>query len=147
MAAVGWSWVILTLETILVAVLGYLEPVELEAMFNLGWLCLIIPAIGSGFGLWANSLIVAFQRRQIADFGVAGWNTYAHAHNIYSMAKHAPGAIQSVIKAFSKSKGGRQLLAIILLVMMALGGGVLITIAIVRWSDRNHAISAEAIRG
>ena len=145
MAACGWSWVILTLETIIVVIIGYLEPWEAEAMFNLGYLMIIVPLIGSGFSLWANSLVRAYKTRRVADYGVAGWNTFAQAHNIYSAARHAPGAIQSVVKAFGKSKSGRKLLAIILLVIIALGGGTLITIAIARWADRQHAISAEAV--
>lgn len=140
MAACGWSWVILTIETIVVVTTGYLEPVEAEAMFNLGYLFLIIPIIGSGFALWANSLIRAFKTRRFGDIGVAGWNTFAQAHNIYNAAKYAPGAIESVMNAFGKSKDGRKLLAIILFVIIALGGGILITVAIARWADRTHAI-------
>lgn len=144
MAVCGWSWVILTIETIIVVTTGYLEPVEAEAMFNLGYLFLIVPIIGSGFALWAHSLIRAFKTRSLGDIGVAGWNTFAQVHNVYTAAKHAPGAIQSVMNAFGKSKEGRKLLAIILLVIIALGGGILITIAIARWADKNHAIDVTA---
>lgn len=149
MAAVGWSWVILTIETMVVVTLGYLTPEEGEAMFSLGYLIMIVPLIGSGFALWVNSLIRAYQTRRLGDIGVAGWNTFAQVHNIYSAAKHAPGAVESVVKVFGslgKSKGGRQLVLIILLVVVALGGGVLITIAIARWADRNHAIQVTGTR-
>ncbi len=145
MAACGWSWVILTIETILVVITGYLTPEEAMAMFNLGWLFLIVPAVGSGFALWGYSLVRAFKTRQWGDVAVAGWNTFAQAHNVYSMAKHAPDAIESVLKVFGKSKDGSKLLAILIMVIIALGGGVLITIAIARWADKNNAIAVEGI--
>lgn len=144
MAACGFSWVFLTIETMIVYSLGYFEPTEVEAMFNLGYLIIIFPVIGSGLGLWAHSLIVAYKKRSFGTLGVAGWNTYAQVHNIYSVAKHAPGAIESVLKVFGKSKSGRQAIALILLVVLALGGGVLTTITIVRKADRDHAIDVEA---
>lgn len=143
MAACGWSWVILTIETIIIVLTGRLEPGEAQAMFNLGWLFLAIPIIGSGFVLWANSLVRAFKTRKVGDIMVGGWNTFAQFHNVYSVAKNAPGAIDSVIKAFSKSKDGRNLLLILILVIIALGGGILITIAIARWSDRKNAIAVD----
>ena len=140
MAACGWSWVLLTIETIAAVTLGYLTPEEGQAMFSLGYLFLIIPLIGSGFALWANSLVRAYKTRKFGDVGVAGWNTFAQVHNVYSAAKHAPGAFKSVMDVFGKSKDGRKLLAIILLVIVALGGGFFITFAIARWADKKHAI-------
>jgi hypothetical protein len=141
MAACGWSWVILTIETMIVVTTGYLTPEESMAMFNLGWLFLIVPAVGSGFALWGHSFVRAFKTRNWGDAAVAGWNTFAQAHNVYTMAKHAPGAIESVMNVFGKSKYGRKLLAIVLLVVIALGGGVLITVGIARWADKQHAIA------
>lgn len=143
MAACGWTWVILTIETILVVVFNYLGPEEAEAMFNLGYLLIIFPVIGSGFALWAHSLVVAYKRRDAGSIIVAGWNTYAQVHNMVSAAQHVPEAIGSVAKALGKSKSGRQALAIILLVFVALGGGILITVAIVRWADENHQVFVE----
>lgn len=140
MAACGFSWVLLTIETMIVSVLGYLDPAQVEAMFNLGWLFLIIPTIGSGFVLWAHSLMRAFKTRRFGDVGVAGWNTFAQAHNIYSAAKHAPSAVESVLEVLGDSKDGRKLMAIILFVIVALGGGIFTTISIARWADKRHAI-------
>jgi len=144
MAACGWSWVILTLETIVVVVTGYLEPVEAETMFNLGYLLIIFPVIGSGFALWAHSLLVAYKRRELGDVVVAGWNTYAQFHNMSRAARHVPDALNSVIKGLGKSKSGRKALAIILLVIVAVGGGILITWSIAKWADENHRVFVEA---
>lgn len=147
MAACGWSWVILTIETILVTVFGYLEPAEAEVMFNLGYLFIILPAIGSGFALWGHSLVIAYKRRNVGNIVVAGWNSYAQIHNVVSAARHVPDALESVLKGLGKGKSGRKVLAIILLVIIALGGGILITWAIAKWADENHQVFVEVEYG
>lgn len=143
MAACGFTWVILTIETIAVVLFNYLEPADAEALFNLGYLLIIFPVLGSGIALWAHSLVVAYKRRQMGDFVVAGWNTYAQIHNMTSAARHVPDALSSVFSSLGKSKSGRNALLIIVLVILALGGGILITVAIVRWADENHQVSVE----
>ncbi len=140
MAACGWTWVILAIETILVVVLGYFEPEEAEVMFNLGYILIIFPVIGSGFSLWGHSLLVAYKRRRMGDMVVAGWNTFAQVHNVVSVTRHLPEAISSVVEGLGKSKSGRKALAIILLVIVALGGGILITVVIAKWADDNHRV-------
>lgn len=146
MSACGFTWVYLTILTIIVVVFKFLSVEAAEAMFNLGYLLIILPIVGSGFGIWAYSLIVAYKRRSFGSMGVAGWNTFAQAHNVYTAAKHAPGAVESVLEFFTKgkSKKSSEALAVILLVIVALGSGVLTTAAIIRKADRDHAIEVEA---
>lgn len=110
-----------------------------EVMFNLGYLIIIGPVIFSGFGLTIHSYVMAWKRRTFPDLAVAGWNTFAQFNNVYQAARHAPGAWDSVLKGLtggkSKDKGGA---IIILLVILALVGGTMTTIAIVRKADREY---------
>lgn len=138
MAVCGFTWVILTLLTIITIVVGYFEPIEAEVMFKLGYLIVILPIVGSGFGLWIDSLVQAYKRKDFGTAAIAAWNTYAQFRNVYTAARNAPGVFTEVIEFFGKSKSGRKLLAIALFVLVSLGGGILITAAIVRKADRDH---------
>ena len=99
--------------------------------------------------IWVHSIINAWKKRQFGDIAVAGWNTYAQARNIWSAAKHTPGAFQSVTDFFlggSKSNKRRSSkdsaagFLIILLVILAIGGGALTTAAIVKNADKKYVL-------
>jgi hypothetical protein len=151
MSAVGFTWVYLTLLTILATVLEWLTVDQAMVMFDLGYLILIPALLGSGFVLWVHSLIVAWKRREFGDMAIAGWNTYAQARNVFTAAKHAPDALGNVIDFFAGSgkrskrrsssdgKGAAGLL-IILLVVLAVTGGVLTTAMIVRHADHKYVM-------
>lgn len=144
MSACGFTWVYLTLLTMLAVGMKWLTPEQGMVMFQLGYLIIIFPVLGSGIGIWADSIITAYRTRRFGDIAVAGWNTFAQAHNTWEAARHAPGAIDSVLEAFSpkgkSSKDSAAGILIILLVILAICGGALTTLAIVRWADRKVAI-------
>lgn len=144
MSACGFTWVYLTILT-MVAVAGQWLTQEWGlVMFKLGYLIVILPILGSGFGIWAHSLVVAYRRRSFGSVAVAGWNTYAQFHNTWQAASHAPGFLKDVIDAFTKpkrsSKDSAMALLVILLVILAVAGGFLTTMSIARWADRRVAL-------
>ncbi len=144
MSACGFTWVYLTLLTMIAVGTGYLTPYWGEIMFQLGYLIIILPILGSGLGIWAHSIAVAYRERSFGSVGVAGWNTFAQAHNTWQAAKHAPSAFESVFKAFSgknsKSKDGAAAILVIVLVILAVAGGAMTTAAIARRADREVAL-------
>lgn len=145
MSACGFTWVYLTILTV-VAVSGqWLTPEWGEVMFKLGYLIIILPILGSGLGIWAHSLAVAYRERSFGSVAIAGWNTFAQAHNTWQAASHAPGFLEDVLKAFSgknsrSSKDSAMGLLVILLVILAVAGGAITTGAIARWADRRVAL-------
>ncbi|KKS74783.1 hypothetical protein A3J20_01850 [Candidatus Gottesmanbacteria bacterium RIFCSPLOWO2_02_FULL_42_29] len=145
MAAVGFTWVYLTLLTV-GAVIGELLTYEqASVMFDLGYLILIPALLGSGTVIWIHSLIVAWKRRNLGDVAVAAWNTYAHARNVWTAASHSGDALENVMKFFfggkrKSSKDSAAALLIILLVILALTGGIITTALIVRHADKNYAM-------
>jgi len=142
MSACGFTWVYLTILTMIAISSGKLTPEQGLAMFKLGYLVIILPLLGSGLGIWAHSIAVAYRRGNFGDIAVAGWNTYAQAHNTWDAASHAPGFMRDVADAF-KPKGKKDdgaLVLMILLVMLALFGGVITTGLIARWADRRVAL-------
>jgi hypothetical protein len=144
MSACGFTWVYLTILTMVTISAGYLTQEQGQAMFELGYLVIILPVLGSGFGIWAHSLAVAFRERNLGSVAVAGYNTFAQGYNTWQAARHAPGAFQHVLKVLSpKGKGSKDsgaIILIVLLVILALAGGSMTTAAIAKWADKRVAL-------
>ena len=149
MSACGFTWVYLTLLTIGAIAGKWLTPEQGEIMFKLGYLIIILPILGSGFGLWINSLVVAYRQRNFGNIATAGWNTFAQAHNTWNAARHAPNYLKEVISALSPKKANKDSLPaflIIALVILALFGGIITTGLIARWADRKIALEITSSR-
>lgn len=153
MSACGFTWVYLTILTIVGVVTEFLTLEQAEVMFALGYLIIIGPILGSGFGIWANSLVRAYRTRKFGDVAVAGYNTFAQGYNTFQAAKHAPGMLDTVLDFFvggSSGKGkksrrkssgdGAAGLLVILLVILAVVGGALTTSVIVTRANKNTVI-------
>lgn len=151
MSAVGFTWVYLTLLTLGAVAFEFLTPDQGSVMFDLGFLILIPALLTSGTIIWINSLIMAWRKRSFGNIAIAGWNTYAHARNVWTVARHAPGALENVLDFFfggskkstrrrSSSSKGEAGFLIVLLVILAIAGGTLTTAAIVRSADKKHAL-------
>ena len=114
----------------------YLNVKAVVAAFNIGYLVLIPGILFAGLMIWLDSLIQAWQRRDLSSFGVAAWNTYAQVHNTYSAYSGIGGAFDSVgdfLKGGDDDDDGKSVAVILVLVIvaMAIAGGVLTTWAIV----------------
>ena len=145
MSACGFTWVYLTLLTMGAVAGHWLTPEDGELMFKLGYLIIILPVLGSGFGLWINSLVNAYRQRTFGNFAVAGWNTYAQFRNTWEAASNAPNFLRDVIDGLSSknrksSKDGAAAILLILLVILAVAGGAITTGLIARWADRRVAL-------
>lgn len=145
MSACGFTWVYLVILTVVAVSGGWLTPEWGDVMLKLGYLIIILPILGSGFSIWAHSLVHAYRRRTFGSVAVAGWNTYANVSNTWQAASHAPGFLRDVIDAFagkgkSRSKDGAAAIVVLLLVILAVAGGFLTTMGIARWADRRVAI-------
>lgn len=145
MSACGFTWVYLCLLTMIAVAGKWLSPEWGLIMFKLGYLIIVLPMLGSGLAIWIDSLVKAYRQRSFGSVAVAGWNTFAQAHNTWEAAKHAPGFLSDVLKAFS-GKGGKKdknaagALLVILLVILAVAGGAITTACIARWADRRVAV-------
>lgn len=110
-----------------------LQPQDIMGGFALGYLIIMPGVLFSGLMIWIDSLVQAWQRRDMASMGRAAWNTFAQVHNTYSAIEGTPEALRAVGKLF-EGRGndkGKALLLIIILVIMAVVSGILTTSAIV----------------
>lgn len=140
MAAVGFTWCYLILFGAVATVIpitdddGNTAPLlsgeSLEALYNLGYLMIIGPAIGSGLAITVNSWMAFAKRRSFGDGMVAGWNTYAQVSNTMSAIQHVP-EVSSSLGDFFKSDKDNKGAVVIVLAAVALFGGILTTWGII----------------
>lgn len=147
MSASGFTWCYL----ILLALLGSVIPIEqesgaaaplldahmLEAVMSLGYLTIIGPIIGSGLALTIQSWSHFWRRRTFGSAAVAGWNTSAQVYNVYNAASLIPQSVGKVGSFFTSddSDSGKGTI-VLLLVVLALFGGVLTTYMILTKTAR-----------
>lgn len=146
MAACGFTWCYM-------AVFGYvgtlipitneetglseplLNPVMLQAFYDIGFLVIVPPILGSGIAITVASIRQFARSRNLGDGAVAGWNTFAQVHNVHTVVKEAPSAFDRVSDFFADSDGYGRI--VVLLVVLAVAGGILTTYGIVQMKRRS----------
>src|SRR4051812_14696435 len=92
-SAIGFSSVIGFALGAVLHGLGYLPDKIAHGAISLWYLLIIVPALGTGLLITIESWIAAFRERSLMNMGVAAYNTFAMAHNVY-------GAIDGIGQAF-----------------------------------------------
>jgi hypothetical protein len=131
-SVVGFSSVLILVFGFTAFATGHLPQQYLESTISLWYLLIIVPALGSGLIITIHSLITAWRERNIANIGVAAWNTFAMAHNVYSAASNVPDAFSKVGDLFKGDKDQQKVAMVLLIVAVAIGGGILITALLIR---------------
>jgi hypothetical protein len=132
MAASGLSWCILILLIMAAVSMGKLTPYWGEVGMDLGYIVIIPGVLFSGLMIAVDSWARAFRTHRILDFGVAGYNSFAEVYNTYHAIQGIGPAFGKVFEAFFGGKGKKDGGTIVLiLVVFALGAGILITAAII----------------
>lgn len=134
MGTCGFVWVN-------VIVLGYLASTHvailplkyqltdpyLELLYDIGYLLIIFPVLGSGMGIWMDSVKQAYQRRDGISIGVAGYNTFAQGYNTYEAAKFIPTVLDKIggtLKGDSSGQTKLILLTVYVTLALSIGLGV-----------------------
>jgi len=139
MAASGLSWCILILLILGAVGLGKLTPYWGEVGLDLGYILIIPGILFSGLMITVDSWARAFRTRKVLDFGIAGYNSFAQVYNTYHAIQGIGPAFGKVFEAFTGGKDKKDGSTIVLiLVVFALGAGILITAAII------HHVAASA---
>lgn len=130
-----------------------LNAADLAAFYDLGYLVIIFPILGSGLAITIQTwrYVARKRHRSVGDYAITGWNTFAQVHNTYSAMRAVPGALDGVLSYFggggrsssssSDSKDGKGLI-VILLVVLAVCGGILTTVAIINATRRSVIVEA-----
>lgn len=143
MAAAGFTWCYLVIIGFFGTVIpieqdngttaALLTPVQLQAFADLGYMVIIFPILGSGLAITIHAWGVAWRRRSFGTGAIAAYDTFAMVYNISSAIDYMPGATGRLGDFFfgkdSKDDEGKSL--VLLLVLLALAGGILTTYAII----------------
>lgn len=143
MSAAGFTWCYLIVLAMIAGATGLLAFEYVRVALEVGYLIIFLPILGSGLGIWIDSLTTAWRRRDAVSIGAAGWNTFAQVHNTYEAVSAIPGIFEHLGDVFEGSDSddvkGKALLLVLLLVLLALCAGVFTTVAIVRTTARTYA--------
>jgi len=121
-----------------------LDPASLQAFFELGYMVIILPILGSGLAITVQSWRQLAMRRargeaNFGDYAVTGWNTFAQVHNTASFLREAPGIMSNLGNFFGgDSKDSGKAKIVILLVVLAVAGGILTTYVIVQKTSKDQ---------
>lgn len=128
-----------------------LDAATLQAFFDLGYLVIIFPILGSGLALTVQAWRSLARRRaaktaDAMDYVVAGWDTFAQVHNTVGAIRHVPGVLDNLGGFFGgKSSGGSDdakgtlILIVVLLVVASAFAGILTTYSILQTRRRTIA--------
>lgn len=118
-----------------------------QNIFDLAYLIIIFPVLGTGLAIWANSVAVAYIKRDWASIGVASYNTFAQIHNTVNAVRYVPQASRSLVDGLSKiklkGKSGAALVYLVLFlfpIVISLGGAIATTAIVMRASDEKYQL-------
>jgi len=120
---------------------------SLQAFYDLGYLAIIFPVLGSGLAITISSWRAFARRRTVGGGLVAGWNTFAQVHNVYHAVQALPGVFERLGGFFggksSSSSGDAKNKIVLVLVAIAVLGGVLTTYGIIQATRRSELLKAQ----
>lgn len=131
-SVVGFSSALVLLLGFSAFATGHLPKEYFDATMSLWYLLIIFPALGSGLIITIHSFIEAWRERNIASIGTAAWNAFAMGSNIYNAVSDVPDAFGKVGDLFKGDKDDQKVALVLLIVAVAIGGGVLITMLLIR---------------
>jgi hypothetical protein len=116
----------------------------LELLLDLGYLIVIFPILGSGLGIWMDSVKEAYKRRDGLSIGVAGYNTFAQAYNTYEAVKFLPTVTKKIVKTIEDSDNKVLMGTVIAVLTLSVGGGVGLAYYIIHKTAQGVALAAQA---
>lgn len=138
MAACGFTWCISIPLGVAAHLAGWLDARHLQLFFETTYIVIVPFVLTSGMAITIQSWARAY-RGSLADKGVATWNTFAQAYNTYQAVEGFGSAFGDVFGSLSDSLtkdedsgAGAMALLVLILVAVSAGGGILITMAIIK---------------
>lgn len=127
-----------------------LDPSALQAFYDLGYLVIVLPILGSGLAITVQTwrAFARAKQRRAGDYAITGWNTFAQVHNTYTAVREIPGVLSRLGDFFGGKKSGdndnKSPLLVLLLVVLAASAGILTTYSIIQ--ARRRAVVLDAYR-
>ncbi|MCI1822321.1 MAG: hypothetical protein LKI76_00080 [Megasphaera sp.] len=151
-AMIGFSYVYITVLILLGNGLHFISNQGLIFMTNLSYVFLIFPLLGTGLALTIQSWIQASREKSLSSLGIAGWNTFAQAYNMYSAVQHIGPAfsmvqnrIEDIFFHDDNDDNREENMLIIFLVVLAILAGIVTTMTVINFYAGSLSVS-EAVR-
>ncbi len=140
MSACGFTWCYLSFLALTANYFQWITEEQTMAALNLGYLLLLPFLLFAGYAITLDSWGQAYRNGGFLNYGAAAWNTYASIHNTYSAWRNMGGAFASLGDFLKRRRSSRDdgggglngIILVILLVGLALFGGILTTMVIIR---------------
>jgi hypothetical protein len=140
MSACGFTWCYLSFLVLSAHYFQWITEEETKVALDLGYLLLLPFMLFAGYAITLDSWAQAYRRGGFLNYGAAAWNTYASIHNTFSAWRNMSSAFTSLGNFFGKREGRSRndddgvkgIIIVVLLVALALVGGVLTTATIIR---------------
>lgn len=120
-----------------------LHDKQLELLWNIGYVIVIFPLLGSGLMIWLDSVKRAIKTKRGWDIGVAAYNTFAMAHNSYEAVKFLPTVLEKIGKSLKDSNNKAALGTIYLALAISIGGGLGLAYYIIHSTASKVALNAK----
>jgi hypothetical protein len=147
MSAVGFTWCYAVATCFVAGPGGFntLTPEQIQMVFELAYLAIIFPALGSGIAITVQSWVHFARERNWGNAGVAIWNSYAQVSNAMDAAQYVPGIWAKASKAWGDSKDKDKTLPFVLAAVVCCAG-IVTTALIIRMvaSARENELRLEA---
>ncbi len=117
----------------------------MRAIFDLWYITIIVPVLGTGLAITIHSVKAAYERRDFASVGSAAYNVFAQAHNTWEAIQHTGEAVSDVGdyvgELVSKKSDGRLIVLLLLFAAVAFSliGGFMIANWLTNFFERNYA--------
>lgn len=146
MAASGFTWCFFVLIGTGVHAFGYLPDAYVKGFYELGYVAIIVPVLGSGLAITIDTWARFWKRRTLGNGTLATYDTFAQVYNTYQAAEALPGILGDLGDLFSfddeDDAKGRLFLLMVVLVVISAAAGIALTVLIVRSTARNHALES-----
>jgi hypothetical protein len=107
LAAAGFTWVYLTLLTALAVGVKFLTVEQAQFMFNLGYIAIGGPLLGSAAAIWNHTRILAFRRRVLGNAGYSAYSQLANAETIWWAASNADDLLGNILEGLGIGRMSR----------------------------------------
>lgn len=147
-AAIGFSMFYLVMLAFIAVGTGFIPEKSLSFLSSLYYIVIIVPLVGTGIIITIQSWINFAREKSLTNLGVAGWNTFAQAYNMYNMVNSFGSAFESVKEGFaflssdddSDSDASEK---VILLVILTFVLGIITTMVIIRKNTATLPVSED----
>lgn len=144
-SAVGFTYCYSIIITMGLLMTNTISEQIAQYVFNLTYLLVVVPIIGAGLIVTINSWIMFARERSLKNLGVASWNTFAQAFNMYNALDGVPSAFSSIsdLFDFDGDSDNAKSMIVIAIVLFAVVGGIATTMYIMQKEYGQLGVSQE----